>query len=117
MKLQEFILISSRAIDLQKEALNCFPVHHRMHAKVVKELAQTVLLPFTFSQGCHQAPDHSFSLPQEAFKIYRLLKGCGPTASVYLWEASQAWVKDAEEHKHSSVLEAYQTHHSIPWIT
>ena len=44
-----------------------------------------------------------------AFKIYGLVKACGPAATRHLWAATQAWVEDAEKHNHPSVLEAYQT--------
>ena len=36
----------------------------------------------------------------EAFETYMLLEKCGPAVSLYLWEATLAWVEDAEEHNY-----------------
>ena len=92
-----------RAIKMLKEALATYPVQHSSFASIAGELAAAILLPFKSS-----LPDQPLPL-DEAFENYRLLKKCGPAVSLDLWDAAQAWVKDAEEHNHSSVLEAYQT--------
>ena len=92
-----------RAIKMLKEALATYPVQHSSFAFIAGELAAAILLPFKSS-----LPDQPLPL-DEAFENYRLLKKCGPAVSLDLWDATQAWVKDAEEYNHSSVLEAYQT--------
>ena len=99
-----------RAIKLFKEALDTYPVQHCDFAFNAGQLAATILLSFKSSQICHpQVPDQPLPLPDEAFEYYRLLKRCSPAVSLDLWDATQAWVKDAEEHNHPTVLEAYQT--------
>ena len=98
----------TRAIKLFKEALDTYPVQHNHFASITGQLAATILLSFKSSHGCH-SPDQPLLLQDEAFEYYRLLKRCGPAVSLNLWNATQAWVKNAEEYNHSSVLEAYQT--------
>ena len=97
-----------RSIKLFKEALAIYPVQHHYFASIVAHLAATILLPFNSSQSCHP-PDQPLPVLDEAFEIYRQLKRCGTGSSLDLWKATQDWVKDAEKHNHSSVLEAYQT--------
>ena len=97
-----------RAIKLFKQALATYPVQHHSFAFIAGQLAGTILLPFESPQSCYP-PDQSLPLPDEAFQMYRLLRKCSPAVSLDLWEATQAWVQDAEKHCHPSVLEAYQT--------
>ena len=93
-----------RAINLLKEALNTYPVQHSHFPQIAGELAATILLSIN-SSSSDQAP----YLLDDAFQTYMLLKKCGPAVSLNLWEATQSWIKSAEEYHHSSVLEAYQT--------
>ena len=98
-----------KAIKLFKEALVIYPVQHSNFAFIAAQLAAAILLP-SKSLQTHYPPGQPLPLlPDEAFQTYRLLKACGPAVSLELWKATQAWVQDAEEHNHSSVLEAYQT--------
>ena len=87
----------NRAIKLFKEALATYPVQHYIFAASIEQLAQTLLL-------CNSLSHHD-----EAFEAYRKLKACGAAVSMFLWNATQAWVKNAEKHNHPSVLEAYET--------
>ena len=96
-----------RAIKLLEEALNTYPVQHSVFASIADELAEIILLANS-SWECHLL-DQPLPLPDEAFETYGLLKDCGPAVSLDLLKATQAWVKNAEKHNHSSVLEAYQT--------
>ena len=91
-----------RATNLFKEALAGYPVQHQQFSLAVQNLATMILLPL-------ESSNKPFLQPEEAFETYKLLKACGPAVSMYLWNASQSWIKDAEEHNHPSVLEAYQT--------
>ena len=85
----------NKAIKLFKEALDNHPAQHRHFAAIVEQLTETILL--------------SNSSPQDAFETFKRLKACGPAVSPDLWDATQAWVKNAEKYNHPSVLEAYQT--------
>ena len=96
-----------RVIKLFKEALDNYPVQHHLFALIASELAAAIHLPFKSSYKF--PPDQPLPLPDEAFETYRQLKNCGPAVSLDMWKATQAWVQDAEELGHSSVLEAYQT--------
>ena len=91
----------SGANKLYKETLETYPAHHISFASNVSNIAQTTLLLSSSSN------DQQPSLVDEAFQAYRLLKKCGPAVSLNLLKAIQAWIKDAERHNHSSVLEAY----------
>ena len=97
-----------RAIKLFKEALATYSVQHRHFAFITGQLAATILLSSKSTHKSHP-PGQSILLPDEAFATYRLLKECGPAVSLNMWNATQAWIQDAEKHNHSSVLEAYQT--------
>ena len=97
-----------RGIKLLKEALNIHPVQHQSFAQTVCQLAAIILLAAK-SLKRHHLSNPPLPLPEEAFQTYSLLKRCGPAISLDLWKATQAWVKDAERHNHSSALEAYQT--------
>ena len=93
-----------RANRLFKEALETFPVYHRYFAFNASQIAETTLLLSKTTEESHPPP----SLLVEAFEAYRLLKKCGPVASLDLLQATEAWVRNAEQHNSSSVLEAYQ---------
>ena len=97
----------TRAARLLKRALNNYPVQHSHFAPTASQLS-TILLLLNSSQS-NDSPNQSLQLLDEAFETYRQLKKCGPAVSVDLWNATQAWIRDAEEYKHPSVLEAYQT--------
>lgn len=94
----------TRAIKFFKEALASYPVQHHRFSVVVHGLATTILLLLGSSDQPILSPHY-----REAFSTYRLLKACGPAVSVDLWNTVQAWIKDAEEYNHPSLLEAYQT--------
>ena len=96
------------AINLFQKALYTYQAEDLLFALNIHSLATTILLSQKSSQKFH-APDALLPSLDDAFDTYRLLKKCGPAVSLYLWNAAQAWVKDAEKHNHSSVLEAYQT--------
>ena len=85
----------NRAIKLLKEALESHPAQHRRFAAIIEQLTEIILL--------------SNSSPQDAFETFKKLKTCGPAVSLDLWDATQAWVKNAEKYNHPSALEAYQT--------
>ena len=97
----------TRAIKLLKEALAIYPVQHKYYAEAVESLAKAILL--CNSSKRNHLSDYPFPPAKEAFKTYGLVKACGPAVTIYLWKATQAWVKDAERHNHPSALEAYQT--------
>ena len=94
----------TRSIKLLKEALATYPPQYHVFSLSAGQLAKAILLPFKISDS-----HPSFPPLDQAFETYRLLKTCSPAVSLHLWDATQAWIQDAEEHNHSSVLEAYQT--------
>ena len=93
-----------RTIKLFKEALGSWPIQSCGFALTVRGLATTILLPVKSLNSGQPLPQQD-----EAFDTYRLLKRCSPAVSLDLWDATQAWVQNAEKHGHSSALEAYQT--------
>ena len=94
--------------NLFKDALQTYPVQHQYFAFNAGELAAVTLL-LCSSSSSSSPSDQPFPSLDEAFETYRLLKKCGPTVSLDLLHATQEWIKNAERHNHSSVLEAYQT--------
>ena len=90
-----------RATKLLQDSVAVCPVHHNDFPFGIQDLAEAILLTLESSDQ----PDLSL---EDAFDAYRLLRGCGPAASINLWDAACAWIQDAEEHEHPSVLEAYQ---------
>ena len=97
----------TRAIKLFEEALAIYPVQHKFYAQTIGSLAKAILL--CNSSKKNHPSEYPFLPAEEAFKIYELVRGCGPAVTKHLWAATQAWMEDAEKHNHPSVLEAYQT--------
>ena len=97
----------TRAVKLFKEALAIYPAQHKYYALTVQSLAKAILSCNSSERNYHS--EDPFPPAEEAFKTYGLVKAGGPAATKQLWAATQAWVKDAENHNHPSVLEAYQT--------
>ncbi|KAG9312064.1 hypothetical protein JVU11DRAFT_7345 [Chiua virens] len=100
-------LATSFSASLLKEAVAIHSVQHQRFALIVKWLAHTLLQ--MNSQPRSQPSGQPSSEMEDAFQTYKLLKHCGPAASLNFWNTSQDWIKDAENYDHSSVLEAYQT--------
>ena len=96
-----------RAIQVLKEALSTYPVQHYCYALTIGQLAAAIILSSNTPQG--HPPNQSLPPLDEAFETYQLLKKCSPAVTLYLWNATKAWVQDAEDLGHSSVLDAYRT--------
>ena len=96
------------AINLYKKAMHTYQMAHPFFAYNVQATAFAILLSCQSAQGS-QPSDQPPPSVDDAFETYRPLKKCGPAVSLYLWDATQAWVWYAEVYNHPSVLEAYQT--------
>ncbi|KAF8841666.1 hypothetical protein BDN67DRAFT_966920 [Paxillus ammoniavirescens] len=96
-----------RAIEIQEEVLVLWPPGHPDHPTSVQHLASCLLQLHQNTQAV-TASAEAASLDQ-AFNLFSTLAALPGVSSTSLCEATQEWVKSAEEFKHSSVLEAYKT--------
>jgi CHAT domain-containing protein/tetratricopeptide (TPR) repeat protein len=89
------------AIDLHRATLALYPLHHPNRSISLRNLAVGLRDRFKW-QGL--SPDLD-----EAFGLYAQLLQVSHTVSHHDLEAAKSWVISAEQLKHSSALDAYQT--------
>ncbi|KIJ61211.1 hypothetical protein HYDPIDRAFT_138045 [Hydnomerulius pinastri MD-312] len=96
-----------RAIELQQEVLVLWPPGHPDHPSSVQHLSNCLLHRYQDSQET-TTPTGTDDF-DEAFRLFSTLASLPAVSSTALCEATQEWVKRAEEFNHVSVLEAYKT--------